>query len=246
MTIEQAIEVFVRGFCFTRSFTHPYLAEQVDGLWMMRDASRRSGDYRSEEFVSYGLPPTQVDDIARRNTRGGYRLCVMRAAGEPDAAIRADFRALRYRLRGTEAFMAHDLERIPNVEPPLPIVRVATQNQADHLNKVAGRRQVLPEHLQSDPAPIRQYMAVDGEMPIAWLQSVAAGDSTWCSSMFVQPNYRRRGIARSLLARMLSDDRASGATASVLLASHAGSHLYPVVGYETLGELMVYCPPRRD
>src|SRR5579871_3687679 len=46
MTIEQAIEVFVRGFTFTRSFTYPYQAEQVEGAWVMRDAYRPRGDYR--------------------------------------------------------------------------------------------------------------------------------------------------------------------------------------------------------
>jgi hypothetical protein len=30
----------------------------------------------------------------------------------------------------------------------------------------------------------------------------------------------------------------------VLLSSHTGSMLYPVVGYERIGELLAYTPPR--
>ena len=44
---------------------------------------------------------------------------------------------------------------------------------------------------------------------------------------------------------MLRDDRAAGSKASMLLASHTGGKLYPTVGYETIGELLMFGPPRR-
>jgi predicted acetyltransferase len=104
---------------------------------------------------------------------------------------------------------------------------------------------VLPEHLDPD-APLRQYVAlVDGE-PVGWVRSIAVAGAAWCSSMYVQPAFRRRGIARAMLARMLRDDRAGGADAAVLLASHAGAKLYPVVGYEQIGTLLLYRPGRRS
>jgi predicted acetyltransferase len=62
--------------------------------------------------------------------------------------------------------------------------------------------------------------------------------------MFVQSAYRRQGIARALLSRMLADDRDAGAAANVLLASHTGSKLYQSVGYETLGTLYMFTPPK--
>jgi len=50
MIIESTIEVFARGFAFTRSFTHPYLAERIaPGVWVLRDATRARGSYRAEE-----------------------------------------------------------------------------------------------------------------------------------------------------------------------------------------------------
>jgi hypothetical protein len=43
---------------------------------------------------------------------------------------------------------------------------------------------------------------------------------------------------------MLTDDKVAGARANVLLASHSGALLYPTVGYQQLGTLYLYTPPR--
>jgi hypothetical protein len=54
--IERAIEVFARGFAFTRSLTYPFRADRIGKLWVMRDAPRRNNkDYRAEEWISYGV-----------------------------------------------------------------------------------------------------------------------------------------------------------------------------------------------
>ena len=74
---------------------------------------------------------------------------------------------------------------------------------------------------------------------------VVTGDTTWCANMFVKPKYRRRGIARSLMCRLLRDDRAAGAHMAVLLASHVGANLYMAVGYREIGTLMVFTPKRK-
>ena len=52
LSLEEAIEVFVKGFTFTRSLTHPYLGERIGSLWVMRDAPRKNNRYRSEEWVA--------------------------------------------------------------------------------------------------------------------------------------------------------------------------------------------------
>jgi GNAT superfamily N-acetyltransferase len=245
LTIERAIEVFVHGFTFTRSFTHPYLADRITpGVWALRDAPRRSGDYRSDEYVAYGVAPAEVDGLARKHSRGHYKVCMIRAVGEADTELRTGFKAMGYRLMATEAFMVHDLARIAAVPEPFPVVRVRTVEQADMLARAARTRQILHEHLAASPAPMRQYMALDGEEPVGWVGCVAAGGSGWCTNMMVKPAYRRRGIARALMTWMLTDDRAEGVQANVLLASHAGSRLYPTVGYQTIGELLLFVPPR--
>src|SRR5437667_7640856 len=101
ITFERAVEVFVRGFCFTRSYTHPYLAERADSSWVMRDAPRISGDVRVEEFVGHDLSAEKFADIAIRHARGPFRLCAILRDGEDSAAIRAGFRRLNFRLMTT-------------------------------------------------------------------------------------------------------------------------------------------------
>src|SRR5579884_3699993 len=208
MTLAEAIEVFVAGFSFTRSFTFPYYAEFFhERVWVLRDAPRTRGDYRTEEFVGHGLEPATLDAIAKEHTRGHYRLCVLRAVEESDAPLRTGFKALGYRLMGTEAFMVHRLAQIQSVPEPVSIVRVTTREMAEALAKAAVRRQILPEHLEAQPAPMRQYAALDGEKFVGWVGSVSAVCCAWCTNMFVTPVYRRRGIARALLTRMLQEDR---------------------------------------
>jgi GNAT superfamily N-acetyltransferase len=241
---EAAIEAFVRGFCFTRSFTHPYVAERVGPLWVMRDAPRKSGDYRREEWVGHGVAPAEWDRVVRRHARGHFTLCVIHAVDEPDAPLREAFKSLGYRLQTTEPLMVHRLARIPRFDSPAKVERVATQDMADRLAKAARSRQVLPQHFSRDSA-LRQYVALVGGELVGWVKSIDAGDATWCSNMYVKEDFRRRGIARAMLSRMLRDDRAAGAKAAVLLASHTGAKLYPVVGYEQIGTLLMFTPKRR-
>ena len=247
--LDSVIETFVRGFAFTRSFTHPYVPERLGGVWVVRDAPRKNpADYRREEYVPHALDAVEVDRLARRHARGHFCVCAVRAQDEAAEPIRAVYKSLGYRLNVTEPLMAHRLRRMPKLPEPLPVVRVLAQDLADRLAKAARSRQVLPEHLVPH-APLRQYAALDGDRPVGWVRSItvrgpAGADTTWVSNMYVDPTYRRRGIGKSMLARMLRDDRAHGSAMSVLSASHTGALLYPVVGYEQVGELLVFTPRR--
>ena len=163
----------------------------------------------------------------------------------PDQPLRTGFKALEYRLIGSEPFMIHRLRRIPWVATPATIRRVRTAALAERLAKAARSRQILPEHLGND-APQRQYVAlIDGAI-VAWVGSIAVDDATWCQNMYVQREFRRRGIARAMLCRLLRDDRAAGAeTLAVLLASHTGAKLYATVGYRQIGTLLLFTPRKR-
>lgn len=239
--METAIEVFVRGVGVTRSFTHPYLAEQVDGLWVMRDAPRKRRKYRTEEWVDYGDGVEKTDRVARRHAKGKIAVCAMLDAGESDEALRAEYRSHGYRLLVTEPVMVHTLKRIPRFEQPLEIRRVLDEDLANRVNKAARARQTLAEHLE-EGAPLRQYVALEKRTPVGWVRSIDTGPGTWCSDMYVKPKYRRRGIGRALMERMLRDDRQHGASLAVLTASHTGALLYPLVGYRQIGTLLLYSP----
>jgi GNAT superfamily N-acetyltransferase len=239
--LQRAIEVFARGFCFTRSFTHPYLAERIGKVWVVRDAPRKQGDYRREEWIACGVAPSKIDQIAREQTRGRFAVCAIYGVNESDEDLRSDFKKLNYRLGTTEAVMVHELKRIPRFDKPVEILRVTANELADKLNKAAKSRQVLPEHLSKD-SPLHQYVAIEDDKAVGWVRSINVGHATWCSNMYVDPKYRRRGIARAMMTKMLIDDRKSGSELAVLTASHVGAKLYPVVGYKQIGTLMLYTP----
>jgi GNAT superfamily N-acetyltransferase len=242
---ERAISVFAHGFAFTRSFTHPYLVKTLsDRARLLHDGPRTSGDSRTAEFIAHDIPVAELTELAREKAPGRYRICYMLPSGEPDGPIRAAFKEQKHRLMATEAFMIHRLKNFVPATVPYAIQRVTTKEEAERLAKAAGSRQILPEHLTAVPVPMRQYVALDGETPVGWVGSTVVGDCTWCNSMFVKPEYRRQGIARALLHQMLTDDRDTGVTANILLASHTGSKLYPTVGYEDLGMLYMYTPPK--
>ena len=241
--LHHAIEVFARGFCFTRSFTHPYLAERVGEIWVVRDAPRKRGEYRREEWISYRATPEEIDETARKHTRGRFAICAIYGVNESDQPLREGFKALNYRLGGTEPIMVHALKRIPRFEEPAKIVRVTTADLADRVNKAARARQILSEHLVKD-SPLRQYVALVDDKPVGWVRSIDVEQATWCADMYVVPEFRRRGIARAMMAQMLRGDRAHGSKLAVLTASHAGAKLYPIVGYKQVGTLMLYTPKK--
>lgn len=240
--LETATEVFVRGFGFTRSFTHPYLGERVGPVWVLRDAPRANPvDYRREEWIAVSVKPAEVDRLARQHTRGRFCICAMVPAGEPDGPIRTAYKALGYRLGATEPVMVHPLKKIPRVPAPATITRVLTSALADAVAKAANARQILPEQL-TPGAPLRLYAAtIDGQV-VGWVRSIVCDAGTWCSNMFVLPKFRRRGIATALLARLLRDDRAGGAPQAVLTASHTGAKLYLTLGYAPIGTLLLFNP----
>jgi hypothetical protein len=143
ITIDRAMEVFVRGFAFTRSFTYPYLAERVGPLWVMRDAPRKRGEYRNEEWVGHGVDPEEIDCIVRAQARGRFAVCLLCGLDEPQEPLRAGFKALGYRLGRTEPLMVHPLTKTPYFASPAQVERVTGAELADRLAKAARARPIF-------------------------------------------------------------------------------------------------------
>lgn len=244
--IEHALEVFVRGFCAGKSATHPYEHSREGRMWWLRDAPRKNPkNYRKEEWIAYRVPPREADAVARSKTRGRFFVCALRSMDEPEDGLRAGYKELGYRLLATEPLFVHRLTRIPRLEHEVAIERVRTVELAERLGK-ATRSRPIPAGQLTEDAPFRQYVALEEDNLVGWVRSVNAGDSTWCANMYVRPAHRRRGIGRALLLRMLRDDRRRGAARSVLLSSHTGALVYPRVGYEQLGLLLIFAPKRKN
>lgn len=230
--------------CAGKSLTHPYEYTRSGKLWAMRDAPRRNPrNYRKEEWIAYHTVPDEVDAAARQHTRGRFFVCSICGTDESDEPIRARYKQLGYRLLSSEPLFVHRLARIPRLAAPVEIEQVKTRDLAERFGK-ATRSRPIPRESLTDDAPFRQYVALDDGEIVGWVRSVDAGESTWCSNMYVQPSHRRRGIGKAMLVKMLRADRKLGAKRSVLLSSHAGAMLYPHVGYEQLGLLLIWAPKK--
>lgn len=243
--LEPAIGVFIEGFCFTRSFTHPYSPTKIGPIHVLRDGPRKTkAPPRRDEWVAAQTAPETVDQLARKHSPGRFCLSIITADLSPNPGVVAAYKALQYRLAASEAVMVHPLQRIPRVSSPATIRRVLTPTDADRLAKAAGQRHILPEHLHRD-APLRQYLAeIDGEI-VGWVRSICCARGNWHSNLFVLPRHRRKRVGSALLARLLRDDRAQGAKLAVLTASHAGAKLYPTLGYRPIGTMLLFTPQRQ-
>ncbi|RVD52940.1 MAG: N-acetyltransferase [Mesorhizobium sp.] len=240
--LESAIEVLVHGYSTDKSRTFPYEAIRVGPLWLMRDAVRKNPrDYRSEEWVVHDVAVPKADAVVRRHARPGFAISVV--IDEPDEPTRTAYKALGYRLLRTEGFFIQRLRQIPSPPAIVSIERVQTVERAAQLGKIMRRRPIADD-LLGDGAPFRQYVAVDGDDIVGRVRSVGATGATWCADMYVDPSHRRRGIGQALLSKMLGDDRAHGSRCSVLTATHTGALLYPGMGYERIGTLLIFQPKK--
>lgn len=243
MTLERAVDVFGAGFTYTRSFTHPFDYVEVGPLRVMRDQPRRSGDYRTEEILAVGLAADEAAQAIRKYKPDRFFLCAIHGIDEPLDKIRDAYKAHHFRLLRREPLMVCRLDKVAVTPGPFPVVRVKTPTQAEAVRNAAGGRQILPQDLGVDTADLRLYAAYDGPEAVGWVRSIRGDESaTWVSNMHVQPDYRRRGIASSLMTTMLADDKRFGAEWSVLLASNAGAQLYPTLGYKQIGLLQLFAP----
>lgn len=238
--IETAIEVFVYGFAQAKSRTHPYEVERIGPLWRMRDAARKkAAEYRKEEWIAFDVPPQLVHEKSRSGTRGRYFICSISEDDETGEALKDAYKSLGYRLIATEPFFLHRLKRIPRFQADIRIERMRTVEQANMLAKATRMRPQLP-----DPA-FRQFLAMEAEELVGWVRSIETPAGNWCSNMHVLPKCRRQGIGKALLEKMLRDDRKHGATQNVLLASHTGALLYPLVGYQRIATLSIFAPKKK-
>lgn len=93
-------------------------------------------------------------------------------------------------------------------------------------DEVLGGAGVQIRHLMPRPAPDES--------------GVIEGPQGLIVNMFVEPPYRRRGIARTLLEHVLRECRSRGIRSVLLHASAAGRPLYEQRGFRPTNEMGIY------
>ena len=135
----------------------------------------------------------------------------------------------------------HHLRELPPLDG-----RIVRARAPEHVARIAKAAKMRPGRMgiaDEDDAAMRLYEAsVDGQN-VGWVKSVRAGErDAWVSALNVREPFRRQGYGAGLMAALLHDDARLGRRSSVLLASHTGALLYPRLGYERVGTLMLLMP----
>lgn len=242
---ERAIEAFLRGFTTTRSFTHPFLIHALaENIWLMADgpSKSKSRKERGSEVVAYRAETETVLEAIRTHGVGRHSLCVLLDPDDDREKVNATYKQLGYRLIAKEPlFVVETKNHVPF--PNASIRRVTTEADAEAVRRVARTRQLLPIHLKEEDPTCRLYAAFVDETTVGFVRSIRTHpDCAWVSNLFVQPDSRRQGLGRALMSAMLTDDTRHGLRWSVLLASLTGAKLYPHLGYEKRGLLLLFSP----
>jgi ribosomal protein S18 acetylase RimI-like enzyme len=242
MTLDEAVDVFGAGFTYTRSFTHPFEYTRLGPLRVMRDAPKKKVDPRVEEIISVGVSPAETVAAIREYRPQKFMLCAVHGPDESEKNLKEAYKGEGFRLLRREPMMIRRTSGASHTDGGFEIRRVETRADAEQIFRAARTRQILERDLVAD-APLRLYAAWEATRPVGWVRSIATPhQAAWVSNMHVEADCRRRGIARALMSKMLVEDAARGIEWSVLLASLTGALLYPVLGYEQIGQLLLFAP----
>jgi len=233
--IEVAVRAFVEGFTSIKSRVHPYVFERFGPLWVMKDGPGRKNP-RVTELVSFDPDFEKVLQAVRELGIGWHFLSYINTQEESIGPAKSYFKSVGYSAKRSEGFFTHSLSNIPIYECNPPVNLLGENDLPIRLKWT---------HLY--PKGSRAYAIWDDathEM-IGRVQSIPAGNQAWVSDLYVSEGRRGEGFGRALMSRLLQDDRVEGVQNSVLMASAAGSRLYPHLGYERIGTLQLFCPKDR-
>jgi len=245
LSTQIALDVFLRGFSTTRSFTKPFEVRQAsDSVWMLADPPGGKPPQRTPEFICYGAEANEVVEAIQRQQVERHMLCVLLNESDSVTDVVAAYKQRGYRFGGREPLFVLPLADRTHFSA-VPVRRVVNADDAALLAKAARARQIHPQHLTEDDSVCRLYAAFEDGLPIGWVRSIRTHrDCAWVSTMYVDPAHRRKGIGGTLLSAMLDDDERYGVRWSVLLASLTGALLYPHLGYRQQGLLLLFTPKK--
>ncbi len=218
--------------------TYPYVAKNVDDVWMMQDQPDRK-NARKIEVVSHGISPEKAVEIVRKAGLGWHFLCDIHALEADFQSIRLKYKALGYRALATEWLFVHDLQKIPNFKSAPPVVEI---RDSEILNSIQQRAKQKRRVVNDS----RLFGVWDENQDIGWVRSIPVGKASWVSDLVVCESHRGKGYGRALMSKLLQSDRKHGLEQSVLLASSDGARLYPHLGYKKIGVLQMFCPLKRS
>lgn len=233
--LSEATAAFVAGWTAIKRLTGPFEVKRLGKAYLAFDPTGRR---RGELIGAARSGPDLIGEIA--SEMGRIAISAIYPEGDDLDERNEAFRKLGWRLLATEGLFIHDLKDLPPTDPR--VRRARTPADVARVAKVVRRRPASLGAADVDDAEVRLYEARVGGNTVGWVQSVKAGRDGWVANLKVLAPHRRKGLGRALMAALLADDARLGRRRSVLLASHAGAMLYPLLGYQRIGTLMLLMP----
>jgi predicted GNAT family acetyltransferase len=246
-SLPETIDIVAEALTLNQSIVAPAEVIRHGPLWIMRDRNSKPGKARLEEVFAYGAPPAEIVRALRDYApRGRYALAPFVTPEDDAEEIKAVIKASGFRLVRTEPLFVCPLANREPATSPWTIRRVQSAVEARFVcTQIYGRahRKLRPEDLSAAEPAMRMYWVdVDGKAVAVTRSLRPRPTATWMHDVLTLPEYRRRGIATALMKHVLSEDARLGSEHNVLLASQAGSKLYPLLGYQQPAVLQIYMP----
>jgi GNAT superfamily N-acetyltransferase len=240
MDVETAWALFISGFtdtAFARSAAARFRAGPLDAVRFAR--GELSGTAFEEYFVRASDPTDALAAVEEARPLARHYLTVL--ADRP--GVQEAYERAGYRLDDSEALMACDLGGTVALEPDCDVTVVRTAEEAARYNAAdpQGTAWIMPDNL-ADPRMVHYAIVHDGRLVSRGRNLRLDAAHSYVSAVYTAEAHRGRGLARSLMARLLADDRERGARWSVLTASRMGEPLYARLGYRALGTIYIFEP----
>lgn len=238
MDAETAWSLFIAGFtdtAFARRAARRFRAGPLEaGNFVEGEVS---GTPFAEFFASSCDPAEALAAVAASRPPPRHYLTVL----EDRPGLREAIERGGFRLDDTETLMALDL---PATSLPAPtwevsLVRTAEEAEWHNANDPQDTRWALLDNL-ADPRMAHYAVVRDGRLLVRGRNFHVDAEHSYVSRVFTAETHRGQGLARALMARLVTDDRARGARWSVLTASQMGEPLYQRLGYQALGSILIF------
>lgn len=241
MDCDRTWSAFIAGYTGTahaRRAATPLAVAPIRGVRFTGDEHQPDEPF-DDFFASACDPAVALAALAEARPLPRHYLTVL--ADQP--GLVAAYERGGYCLSYSEALMVCDLAVRRLSRPDPAVMAVRTLAEADWLNAhdPQGLRWITPDNL-ADPQMTHYAVIVDG-LPVARGRNLRlAADHSFVSRIYTAESYRRRGLARALMLRLLADDAARGVEWSALMASPMAVELYAGLGYRTVGVTHIFEP----
>jgi ribosomal protein S18 acetylase RimI-like enzyme len=240
MDREGAWDTFIEGFtgtAYARRVGTRFRAGPLDAVRLFDED--QPGEPFEEFFARACAPAEAIAAVTAARTLAEHYITAL----DDRPGLVAAYADGGYRLIHSEALMLCDLAASEPEEPghEARLVRDAAEAERLNASDSQGITWILPENLADDR--MRHYVvSVDGKLAARGRNLRLDAARGYVSRVYTAEAYRRRGLARALMRRLLADEQERGARWSVLTASGMGQGLYAELGYRALATIHIFVP----